>query len=217
MATYKETKGVTILTKDGDPDVFAGTWSSGGNLNRNSRQFASFGTLTAGVVAGGAPGTVPSSAEVEEYNGTAWSEVNNMPSGSFALASSRNAPQTNAIVFGGVNEANTGMRAEADSYDGTNWTEVAEMNTARRQLGGSGDSSTAALAFGGDAPPGTNAVELWNGSSWTELNDYATNRNASQATGAISMSSAILAGGEPRSAVVEEWNAPLANKTITSS
>ena len=33
MATYKETKGVTIQTIDGDPDVFAGTWSSGGNLN----------------------------------------------------------------------------------------------------------------------------------------------------------------------------------------
>ena len=171
MATYKETKGVTILTKDGDPDVFAGTWASGGNLNRNSRQFASFGTLTAGVVAGGAPGTVPSSAEVEEYNGTAWSEVNN-------------------------------------------------MNTGKNMATSAGDSGSNALANGGSrgSPnPAATQTEIWNGTSWTELNDYATNRNASQATGAISMSSAILAGGEPRSAVVEEWNAPLANKTITSS
>ena len=205
MATYKQIKGVTVQTKGGDPDVFAGVWSSGGDINRNSRQFGSFGTLTAGVIAGGAPGTVPSSAEVEEYNGTSWSEVNNMPSGSFALAASRNAPQTNAIVFGGVNEANTGMRAEADSYDGTNWTEVAEMNTARRQLGGSGDSSTAALAFGGDAPPGTDAVELWNGSTWAETTEINTAR-ANMGCFGTSTAAISAAGTDPVTTAVEQWN-----------
>ena len=120
------------------------------------------------MIAGGAPGTVTSSTEVEEYNGTSWSEVNDMPSGSFAIGASRNAPQTNGIVFGGVNAANTGVRAEADSYDGTNWTEVAEMNTGRKQLGGSGVSSTSALAFGGGYPGvnGSDLTETWNGSSW---------------------------------------------------
>jgi len=29
MATYKEIKGVTVQTKDTDPNVFIGTWSSG--------------------------------------------------------------------------------------------------------------------------------------------------------------------------------------------
>ena len=207
METYKETKGVTILTKDGDPDVFAGTWASGGNLNRNSRQFASFGTLTAGLVAGGAPGTVPSSTEVEEYNGTAWSEVNDMPSGSFAIGASRNAPQTSGIVFGGVNAANTGVRAEADSYDGTNWTEVAEMNTGRKQLGGSGASSTSALAFGGGYPgtPGAANTETWDGSSWAEVNDLNTARANmgcfGTATAAIS-----AAGTDSTTTAVEQWN-----------
>ena len=33
MATYKEIKGATVQTKDTDPVVNAGTWSSGGDLN----------------------------------------------------------------------------------------------------------------------------------------------------------------------------------------
>ena len=33
MATYKEIKGVTVQTRDKDPVVNVGSWSSGGNLN----------------------------------------------------------------------------------------------------------------------------------------------------------------------------------------
>jgi hypothetical protein len=94
------------------------------------------------------------------------------------------------------------------------------MNAGKNVPSSAGDSGSNALAFGGargSPDPSATQTEIWNGTSWTELNDYATNRGASQATGAISVGSAILAGGGPRSAVTEEWNAPLANKTITSS
>ena len=33
MATYKEIKGVTVQTRDSDPVVNAGSWSSGGSMN----------------------------------------------------------------------------------------------------------------------------------------------------------------------------------------
>ena len=33
MATYKEIKGVTVQTKDSDPELNVGSWSSGGALN----------------------------------------------------------------------------------------------------------------------------------------------------------------------------------------
>ena len=33
MATYKEIKGVTLQTRDSDPVVNVGSWSSGGALN----------------------------------------------------------------------------------------------------------------------------------------------------------------------------------------
>jgi hypothetical protein len=94
------------------------------------------------------------------------------------------------------------------------------MNAGKNVPSSAGDSGSNALAFGGargSPDPSATQTEIWNGTSWTELNDYATNRGASQNSGAISMGSAVLAGGDSRSAVVEEWNAPLANKTITSS
>ena len=128
-----------------------------------------------------------------------------MPTGSFAIGASRNAPQTSGIVFGGVNAANTGLSAEADSYDGTNWTEVAEMNTARRQLGGSGESATAALGFGGDAPGGTAVTELWNGSSWTEVNDLNTAR-ANMGCFGTSTAAISAAGTDSTTDAVEQWN-----------
>ena len=216
MSEYKGIKGFRVQTRTTDPTPYAealannpygGAWGSGGNLNRTSRQFASFGTLTAGLVAGGAPGTVTSATEVEEYDGTSWSEVNDMPSGSFAIGASRNAPQTSGIVFGGVNAANSGVRAEADSYDGTNWTEVSEMNTGRKQLGGSGASSTSALAFGGGYPGvnGSDLVETWDGSSWAEVNELNTGRSNmgcfGTATAAIS-----AAGTDSVTEAVEQWN-----------
>ena len=74
------------------------------------RQFPSlFGTSAGG-----------DNAKTEAWNGTAWSEVNDMPTSHFALASATNSPQTSGIVFGGTNPTNNGVSAESDSYDGTN-------------------------------------------------------------------------------------------------
>ena len=227
MATFKVTKGTPVAFRDSayptaypsphEGELFynsssgafqflgvgVGAWSSGGNLNTAKRQGAGFGSATAGVYAGG---TVPSptTANVEEYNGTAWSEVNDMPTSHFALASATNSPQTSGIVFGGTNPANTGVSAESDSYDGTNWTETAELNTGRKQLGGAGSSSTSALAFGGNPSPGV-ITELWNGSSWTEVNDLSTSKQSTSHFGTAT--AAIAAGGNPPdTATVEQWN-----------
>ena len=76
MATYKEIKGVTVQALDADPVEFVGSWSSGGALNAG-RTVAGFGTQTAAIAAGGFdyPPNVNTNA-VESYNGTSWSEVN---------------------------------------------------------------------------------------------------------------------------------------------
>jgi hypothetical protein len=206
MTTLKNLKGTAIQFLAEDPVVYAGSWSNGGNLNTAKRQGTGFGTLTAGVYAGG---TVPSptTANVEEYNGTAWSEVNDMPSGSFALASASNAPQTSGIVFGGTNPANTGVTAESDSYDGTNWTEVAEMNGARKQLGGAGSSSTAAVAFGGNPIPQGAYTELWNGSAWTEVNDMNTKKSNMGCFGTSTAAMAAAGTDSPgTTTAVETWD-----------
>ena len=76
MATYKEIKGVTVQTRDEDPVVNAGSWSSGGSLNTHRVAFAgSLGSQTAQIAASGSqpPGTYKS--ECEQYNGTSWTEI----------------------------------------------------------------------------------------------------------------------------------------------
>ena len=61
-------------------NVFGGTnWTVGGNLNTGRNQLAAFGTQTAALGAGG----YATSALVEEYNGTTWSEVNNIGTGRY--------------------------------------------------------------------------------------------------------------------------------------
>ena len=212
MSEYKGIKGFRVQTRTEDPtpyaqaladNPYAGSWSSGGDLNVAKRQAAGFGTLTAGLFAGG-NNPPPTTANVEEYNGTAWSEVNDMPTSHFALASSRNSPQTSGIVFGGTDPSNSGVSTESDSYDGTNWTETAEINTGRKQLGGAGSSSTAALAFSGNPGPGV-LTELWNGSAWTEVNDLNAQKQAPSYFG-TSTAAIAAQGNPPDTTTVESWN-----------
>src|SRR6056300_1357756 len=57
---------------------------------------------------------------------------------------------------------------------GTAWATGGDLNTARRELNGSG-TQTAALAFGGLDPSSVLALnESYNGSSWTEVADLNT-------------------------------------------
>ena len=56
----------------------AGTWASGGNTNTGSLNQAGFGTQTAALKAGGRPGTKD---VTEIYDGTSWTEVNNLQTG----------------------------------------------------------------------------------------------------------------------------------------
>ena len=108
MATYRKDKGINVKSYASDPPnaypsafegklyynssdgqikyqtLGAGAWGSGGNLNTAKSRMGSAGTQTAGLVAGGEPTAAPD--QTEEYNGTAWSEVNELNTGRIALA-----------------------------------------------------------------------------------------------------------------------------------
>jgi hypothetical protein len=51
---------------------------------------------------------------------------------------------------------------------------VNDLNTSKktRLAGANSGTQTAALAFGGFAPPTTGATESWNGTSWTSVNPF---------------------------------------------
>jgi hypothetical protein len=117
--------------------------------------------------------------------------------------------QTDALMFAGdKHPTSPRLSNDVESYDGTSYTETTEVNTARRSVGSSGESSTAALLFGGYASPNYLAItEIWNGSSWTEVGDLNTNR---QTRGTGTSTAALAFGGDNPSpgvlAVTESWN-----------
>ncbi len=204
MATLKQIKGSAIQFLDEDPVQYVGSWATGGAMGTGRAYMGGAGSQTAGLVYGG---TTPSvTANTEEYNGTAWSEQNNLN-----LARSYQAgggSQTAAISSGGY--VAPADKTETEIYDGTSWTEVADINTGRSLYCGQAGSSTANLIFGGydETAPNVKAItESWNGSAWTEVADLNTARYNGGGTG--TQTSGILAGGTPGSGqtgAVELWN-----------
>jgi len=179
----------------------AGAWATGGNMNTARRSMASaqYGTQSAAL---GAGGNFPDKANTESYNGSAWTEVNdlNTARGSFAGAGT----QTLALAFGG--DPNVAL---TESWNGTSWTEVNDLNQGRNGIGGAGVDNTSALCFGGQ-DFGTN-TETWNGTSWTEVNDLNTFRRT-QGWGTQTSAIAVAGSSDPlptppkNVAVTESWN-----------
>ncbi len=188
-------------------DPYAGVWSSGGAMN-TARVFdatAQTGGNSAGQIAGG---TYPGgSANTEQYNGTAWTEVNNLNTARFDIFGT--GTQTSAIAASGYT---TDWVTNTETWNGSSWTEVSEVNTGRKEGGSSGISATSALIFGGEGTPSSTQyalTELWNGSSWTEVNDlngaiYGTSGGGTQ-TDAI-RAGGVTDGAANPSATVETWN-----------
>ena len=179
MAGYKEIKGFQVQTRTTDPtpyaqaladNPYAGAWASGGALNTGRGQSMGSGSQTAAIVAGGK--TPSNTANAEQYNGSSWTEVNNLNTArSGSGGSSGLAPYTATIVFGGeVPGANSALN---EYYNGSSWTELNDLNTARSYFAGAGSAYTAAIGFGGNSYPGPYYAntESWDGSSWTEVND----------------------------------------------
>jgi len=140
-----------------------GSWATGGALN-TARSGSGFGTQTAAICAGGS-GTV---AIVESYNGSTWTEVNDLNTARNFGNDTGVGTQSSGMVMGQDDPARSG---KTETWNGSSWTEVGDLNTVRRGNGAFGDDATAALTFGGENTS-TNMIvdtEIWNGSSWTEV------------------------------------------------
>ena len=151
MTTYKEIKGTNIEAVASDPSNplegqvwfntasnalkgYAGTvvdaWSTGNSMNTGRRDMGSAGAAaqTAALAFGG----VNSINNTEAYNGTNWTEVNNLNTARKYIAGF--GTQTAAIGFGGYHPGSIDNATEL--WNGTNWTEVNNLNTARLNSGG---------------------------------------------------------------------------------
>ena len=144
MATYKESVGTAVTNVAGDFPGAAdgelwfnstastfqyqyvetgGARSTGGNLNTATGFGASAGaaTQTAALIFGGSPGP---KAITEAYNGTSWTEVNDLTTARGYSAGA--GTQTSALCFGGGRPT---QLANTEIYNGTNWTETADLYT----------------------------------------------------------------------------------------
>jgi len=228
MATYKEIRGTHILSVTSDPpspvngqmwynsttktlkgftSSPVGSWSTDANMNTGRRYPGGAGTNTAALAFGGLidpPAT--NYNNTESYNGTSWTEVNNLNTARYN-SDGIGVAYTAALYTGGYTSTNV---AVVESWNGSNWTEISDLNVAKSNNGGAG-TNTAALVFGGyDGSSVLATTENYNGSSWTEVNDLNTAGYFIEGIGATN-TAALAVGGRsapPPSALAktESWN-----------
>jgi hypothetical protein len=168
---------------------------------------------TSALIFGGEPGTSYSTLS-ETWNGTSWSEGNDL--NSLRQSAGGVGIVTAALACGG---SSGGPVNQVESYDGTSWTETStDINTARSAMGSSG-TSILCLIFGGS---GVSALtESFNGTTWTEVADLATARaylGNSQSPTNTNAAALAFGGIPPATNVTEEWDAaPVTAKTVTTS
>ena len=98
--------------------------------------------------------------ETETWNGTNWTEVNDLNAAKKQLAG--NGTQTSALAYGGEKSPSVADITETELWNGSNWTEVNDLNTSRHYNSGAGADNTSAICFAGIDPPTHLAnTELW--------------------------------------------------------
>ena len=127
------------------------SWTTGGTLNSVRSYVGTAGTLTAGIIFGG----VNPMTKTETYDGTSFTAVPEVNTGSYSLFSG--GTQTAAIKAGGIRTGGAGVTDVIEKYDGSTWsTSPATLATARGYSKGqslNSPSNTAALFAGGTTNP----------------------------------------------------------------
>ena len=183
--------------------ALAGAWASGGNLTTARSYIAGGGTQNAALgVAGyvGAPSGVR--GNTEEYNGTSWSEQNDL--GTTRYSTSRGLGTQTAFIAAGGNSPSAAPVTNSEAYDGTNWTATNAINTARSYLSGFG-TSTAGLIVGG-ANPRSSAVnnsESFDGTNWTATPTTPFTVKGGATSGPAT--AGVFAGGTPPAATAASY------------
>ena len=186
----------------------SGVWVSGNELNVARDSGSGSGTQSAAIVWGGSPGTAAGEA-TETYNGTSWSNVNDLNTGGNHRQPSNHGPQTATLAISGREPPGSNID-NVEQWNGTCWSEIAEVNVSRTKTSGAG-TTTSALVMAGPGHPNTSPndhkfVESWNGSAWTEIADTIHNGGATGAGGASNASAVVFGGGPGPQVRTEIWN-----------
>ena len=203
MAKLKDIKGSAIQYLAEDPVVYVGSWSSGGNLNTARYALGGAGlTPQAAIVFGGVADSPPSLAITESYNGTSWTEVNDMPQVTQFVAGV--GTSTAAVAIAGVGGPSAPPKGDyVQEWNGSAWsTNPNAYPFAGYSLAGAG-TATASIISGGD--PARTDVNTFDGTSFTSSTAMNTGRRGHGSVGTTTAN--LVVGGEtPRTANTEIWN-----------
>jgi len=165
-----------------------GTWAAGENAPATARDMGGCGTTTAAAYFGGRlTSTGEATNATFEYDGTDYSTSGNLPNARSQLVGF--GTQTAGVCVG---HASGGALTE--EYNGSTWAEGGDLNNGRTNGAGCG-TLTAGLYMGGaEPPPGSTAIEEYDGSSWaSNPNSLTTGRNNFAGVG--TQTAALGAGG----------------------
>jgi len=185
--------------------ITGGAWASMPTLSYsvNSDTSAS-GSTTSAVNSGGynapaGPGTVSYIANAASWNGTAWTNITDMPE----RRTNSNAVGATApayYVYGGANQPPSpgtvaSYLTSTYTWNGSAWGSGPALAEGQSDGGGAGTPSAIVL-MGGVAPPGTisNNIQEYNGSSWSN-NPVNMPTNMSGCGAAGTQTAAVLMGG----------------------
>jgi hypothetical protein len=125
------------------------------------------------------------SAKTEEYDGTTWTDGNDMVAGKSAHTVT--GTQTAAIAIGG-----DGTKTNCQEYDGTSWTTGGSLSGAGRNAHEAFGTLATAITMGGHGILAT--AEQYDGSSWSAIDDMPAGRKIFATFG--SAEAGIAAGGQ---------------------
>jgi len=205
LASGGNASPVTVATEEWNTGIPVGAWSTGGDLNTAKRNTFAYGDTESSIISGGSPAL----AETESYNGSTWTEVNDMNTGRTSGASC--GTDTSGLAVNGGAPARV---TNTESWNGTCWTEVNDTNDTTYGNTGAGADNTSALEFGGNPGPGIGSAltESWNGTCWTEVNDLNSARASMGGAGTQTAALAFAGFQYPPASPVggqtltEEWN-----------
>ena len=231
MATYKGIQGYSVQTLASDPSPTAsvegqlwynstsgaykiavsGTagWAAGADQNAPLTGRGGAGPATATINFGGATAISPSGnvGNAETYDGTTWTEVNNLTGSRRYLDSAQQGTQTAALAISGTTGPSDVLVCE--TYNGTSWTEVGDTNVNHQSGAGAGTSTAALAITAGAGGSPKQDVESWNGTAWTQIADLVSAAN--MIGGAGSQTAALRFTGQPPAppyytGFTETWN-----------
>ena len=181
--------------------ITAAAWASSGSMGTARAYIYGCGLQDAALVAAGWNGSVLTN--VEEYNGSTWSEQNNL--GTSRYNNGNLGIQTAAFAVGGRTPPPDAGSTTVENYDGSSWTSAPSLNSARTYLAGVGTTSASLVAMGANPRNvASNLAEEYDGSSWSAVNTNSTTRRTGSAGGV--QTSATYFGGTPSPTATEEYD-----------